>query len=166
MLFRSILLVTGAFENLNKNDSRGIFALLLATFCYGVSFPYSKRHVSNLSYSSTTLATAQVTAAALMLLPFVLVQGDKHAPWNPTSFWAILTLGALGTGFAYILNFRNVRLAGSTIASTVTYITPVVATILGILFLDEPFKVTQILGGTFVLLSAALVQKRIRLFRN
>ena len=47
-----ILLVTGAFENLNKNDLRGIFALLLATFCYGVSFPYSKRHVSNLSSSS------------------------------------------------------------------------------------------------------------------
>ena len=161
-----ILLVTGAFENLSHNDFKGIFALLLATFCYGVSFPYSKKHVSQLSYSSTTLATTQVTAAAVMLLPFAIIQGDKHAPWSQTSFWAILTLGALGTGVAYILNFRNVRLAGSTIASTVTYITPVVATILGILFLNEPFKISQIVGGALVLLSAALVQKRIRLLKN
>ena len=160
-----ILLVTGALNNLSHNDLKGISALLLATFCYGISFPYSKKFVSNLSYSSTTLATAQVSAAAAMLLPFVLIHGDKTRSWSHTSLWAMIALGALGTGFAYILNFRNVRLAGSTVASTVTYITPVVATVLGICFLDEPFKYVQVLGGFLVLLSAALVQKRIQLLK-
>jgi drug/metabolite transporter (DMT)-like permease len=78
----------------------------------------------------------------------------------------MLILGAIGTGFAYIWNFRNIRLAGSAIASTVTYITPVVATILGILFLNEKARLTQLLGAALVLLSAALVQKRITIFKK
>ena len=101
-----------------------------------------------------------------MLLPFVLIQGDRSSAWSTTSLWAMLALGGLGTGFAYILNFRNVRLAGSTVASTVTYITPVVATILGIWFLAEPFKMMQAMGGILVLISAALVQKRLRILKD
>jgi len=61
-----------------------------------------------------------------------------------------LILGALGTGFAYIWNFRNVRLAGSLVASTVTFITPVVATLLGMWLLHESFKMTQVVGGLCV----------------
>lgn len=75
----------------------------------------------------------------------------------------MVALGAAGTGVAYIWNFRNVRLAGSAIASSVTYITPVVATVLGRLFLHEPFGLNQIFGGVLVLFSAALIQKRVRL---
>jgi drug/metabolite transporter (DMT)-like permease len=78
----------------------------------------------------------------------------------------MVILGAIGTGFAYIWNFRNIRLAGSAIASTVTYITPVVATILGILFLNEKARLTQLFGAVLVLLSAALVQKRIAIFKK
>jgi drug/metabolite transporter (DMT)-like permease len=77
----------------------------------------------------------------------------------------MLALGSLSTGFAYIWNFQNIRLAGSTVASTVTYITPVVATVLGLVFLHEPFQWNQIFGGLLVLWSAALVQKRIRLLK-
>ena len=78
----------------------------------------------------------------------------------------MLLLGAVGTGFAYIWHFRNVRLAGSAIASSVTYITPVVATILGIWLLGEPFKISHLVGGGLVLLSAALVQKKITLTKK
>jgi drug/metabolite transporter (DMT)-like permease len=78
----------------------------------------------------------------------------------------MLALGAVGTGFAYIWHFRNVRLAGSAVASTVTYITPVVATVLGIWLLNEPFKISQLFGGALVLLSAALVQKKLVLSKR
>ena len=76
---------------------------------------------------------------------------------------SMFVLGALGTGFAYIWNFRNIKLAGSTIASTVTYITPVVAVVLGLLFLGEALSFNALVGGILVLLSALLVQKRLRL---
>ena len=163
--FCGIILVTGAFSGLSSNSWRGVIELLGATLCYGISFPYSKRYVNVLNYSPRSLAATQVSISALLLAPFALIHGVTHAPWSAKSIWGIIVLGALGTGFAYIWNFRNVRLAGSLIASTVTFITPVVATILGIWLLHESFKVTQVIGGVCVLLSGALVQKRIRLLR-
>ncbi len=164
--FFGIILVTGALSGLSTNSWHGVVELLCATFCYGLSMPYSKRYVSGLNYSSRALAATQVTCSALLLAPFAFANGITHAPWNEKSIWGMLILGAIGTGFAYIWNFSNVRLAGSLIASSVTYITPVVATILGIWLLKESFKITQVLGGLCVLFSAALVQKRIKLISN
>jgi drug/metabolite transporter (DMT)-like permease len=163
--FLGILLVSGAIHGLSNNDWHGAVALLLATLCYGVSFPYSKRFVSVLDYSSASLAASQVSCSAVLLAPFALIGGITHSHWTSKAIWGMLILGAVGTGFAYIWNFRNVRLAGSAVASTVTYITPVVATILGIWLLKEPIKFMQVIGGVMVLISAALVQKRIRLVK-
>jgi len=163
--FFGIVLVTGALSGLSANSWKGVIELLGATLCYGISFPYSKRYVNVLNYSPRSLAATQVSISAILLAPFALVHGITHAPWSAKSIWGIIVLGALGTGFAYIWNFRNVRLAGSLIASTVTFITPVVATLLGYWLLHESFKITQLIGGVCVLLSGALVQKRIRLIR-
>ncbi|MBI3428549.1 MAG: EamA family transporter [Actinobacteria bacterium] len=163
MGFAGIVLVTGAASGLSNNDWKGILALSGATFSYGIAFPYSKRFVGKMEYSSTSLAAAQVTCSAILLSPFALLGGITHSNWTGKSLAGMLILGSVGTGFAYIWNFRNVKLAGSTIASSVTYITPVVATILGIWLLKEPFKVSQVAGGLLVLISAVLVQKRFKL---
>ena len=164
--FIGIAILTGAISGLHGSDLKGIAALLLATFCYGISMPYSKRFVAPLPYSSTALAAGQVIASATLLAPFAMLGGLTHALWNGKSITGMLALGAVGTGFAYIWNYRNVRLAGSAVASTVTYITPVVATVLGIWLLKEPFKISQLFGGALVLLSAALVQKKISLSKK
>jgi drug/metabolite transporter (DMT)-like permease len=164
--FIGIAILTGAISGLHGSDLKGIAALLLATFCYGISMPYSKRFVAPLPYSSTALAAGQVNASATLLAPFAMLGGLTHAPWNGKSITGMLALGAMGTGFAYIWSYRNVRLAGSAVASTVTYITPIVATVLGIWLLKEPFKISQLFGAALVLLSAALVQKKISLSKK
>ena len=101
-----------------------------------------------------------------MLAPIALSVGITHSPWNSKSIWGMLILGGVGTGFAYIWNYKIVRAAGSVVASTVTYVTPVIATMLGIWLLGESFKITQLIGGALVLLSAALVQKRIKFLKS
>jgi len=164
--FAGIALVTGAFSSSQRNDWRGYVALLVATLCYGISGPYSKKYVSKLEYSASSLAAAQVSSSAILLLPFALFSHPTHAAWTLKSALGMFILGSFGTGFAYIWHFRNIRLVGSAVASTVTYITPVVATILGILFLKEPFKVSQVIGGLLVLLSAAMVQQRVKLIKS
>jgi drug/metabolite transporter (DMT)-like permease len=164
--FAGIALVTGAFSSSQRNDWRGYVALLIATLCYGISGPYSKKYVSKLDYPASSLAAAQVSSSAILLLPFALFLHPTHAAWSLKSALGMLILGSFGTGFAYIWHFRNIRLVGSAVASTVTYITPVVATILGILFLKEPFKVSQVIGGLLVLLSAAMVQQRVKLIKS
>ena len=164
--FVGIAFVTGAFSGLARNSGVGVAALLLATLCYGLAFPYARRHVSTMPHSSTSLATTQICCSAVLLAPLALTMQTTHAGLTPHALWGMLALGALGTGVAYIWNLRNVTLAGSAVASTVTYVTPVVATVLGVWLLDEPFRATQLVGGLLVLLSAALVQRRWRPLRT
>ena len=163
--FIGVALVSGVIHGLGENKVVGVAALLGATFCYGLSFPYARRFVTPLRYSNTSLATAQVTASAVILLPFALVGGVVSAPLSASPVIGVVLLGVLGTGFAYIWNYRNMKLAGSAIASSVTYITPVVAAVLGVAFLGEHLSWDQVAGGLLVLLGAAMIQKRLSLIR-
>jgi drug/metabolite transporter (DMT)-like permease len=75
----------------------------------------------------------------------------------------MIGLGAFGRGFAYIWNFQIMAAAGSAIASSVTYVTPVVAVIVGVIFLGESVTWYEPVGGLIVLLGAAIAQGRIKL---
>ena len=163
--FVGIGLVTGVLGGVGTSAWQGIGMLLLATFCYGLAYPYAQRHLAGLGYTPTAISAVQVSFAALMLLPFAIIDGTFIAPLTTTSIGGMLVLGAFGTGFAYVWNFQVVQLAGSTVASTVTYLTPLVATALGIALLGESVHLSQIVGGLLVLASAALVQRRIRVLR-
>ena len=78
---------------------------------------------------------------------------------------AMVGLGIFGRGFAYIWNFQIMAAAGSAIASSVTYVTPVVAVIVGVIFLGEGVTWYEPVGGAIVLLGAAIAQGRIRFTR-
>ena len=76
---------------------------------------------------------------------------------------AIVLLGAVGTGFAYILYYRSVAELGPTTTSLVTYLVPVFAVTLGMVVLDEPFHVRMLLGGLMIVIGILLVQRRLRI---
>ena len=60
---------------------------------------------------------------------------------------SVLALGALGTGLAFVLNFRVIRVAGASTSASVTYLIPVVATVLGVLVLGEHLSWYQPVGA-------------------
>jgi drug/metabolite transporter (DMT)-like permease len=161
--FIGIIFVSGILSQSVKTSFVGVILLVLATLCYGFAFPYSRRRISSTGYSSTILATYQVCLSFLLLLPFTLVTHVFEDTLQTSAALGMLALGMLGTGFAYIWNFRNVQFAGSAIASTVTYISPVVATFLGFIFLKEQISIGQLFGGGLVVLSALLVQNRLKI---
>jgi drug/metabolite transporter (DMT)-like permease len=107
-----------------------------------------------------------VWLSALLLFPFSFVTDVFEDKFQTSAVLGMLALGIFGTGFAYIWNFRNVQLAGSAIASTVTYISPVIATLLGVIFLNETITLGQVFGGALVVMSALLVQNRLKIVRN
>jgi drug/metabolite transporter (DMT)-like permease len=131
--FTGVLTVLGAWKGLGDNPLWAILILLAAVTCYGFSFPYSRRFV----------------------LP------HKLAPESIPVF-AMIALGVFGSGFAYIWNFKVMALAGSAIASSVTYLTPVVAVIVGAIFLQEKIHWYEPVGALIVLLGAAIGQNRIK----
>ena len=102
---------------------------------------------------------------SITLLPMYLVDGLAEDNYTLAPVLAMLALGIFGSGFAYMWNFKIMEAAGSAIASTVTYVTPVVAVIVGIIFLGEGVTWYEPVGGLIVLLGAAIGQQRIKLFR-
>ena len=88
---------------------------------------------------------------------------DRRAPTpigdlSGKAIASVLTLGALGTGIAFVLNMRNIQLVGATTASMVTYLIPVFAVLLGVLVLDEHLTWHQPVGALVVLVGVAIAQ--------
>ena len=161
--FIGVLTVLGAWQGLGDNPLWAILVLLAAVTCYGFSFPYSRRYVIPHKLQSESIAAAQVTTGAITLLPFYLFDGIARDDYRPGPVLAMLALGVFGSGFAYIWNFKIMAIAGSAIASSVTYLTPVVAVIVGVIFLKENLFWYEPIGALIVLLGAAIGQNRIKL---
>jgi drug/metabolite transporter (DMT)-like permease len=164
--FIGVLTVLGAWQGLGDNPLWAVLVLLAAVTCYGFSFPYSRRFVIPHKLQSESIAAAQVTTGAVTLLPFYLFDGIARDVYRPGPVFAMLALGVFGSGFAYIWNFKIMAIADSAIASSVTYITPIVAVIVGVIFLQERLFWYEPVGALIVLLGAAIGQNRIKLRKS
>jgi len=164
--FIGVLTVLGVWKGLGENPLWAVFVLLAAVTCYGFSFPYSRRFILPHKIQPESMAAAQVTTGAFTLLPFFLYDGISQTAYLPGPVFAMIALGILGSGFAYIWNFKIMTIAGSAIASSVTYLTPVVAVIVGVIFLKERLFWYEPVGALIVLLAVAIGQNRIKLKRK
>jgi drug/metabolite transporter (DMT)-like permease len=156
-----VAITLGFWEGFGQNDPLAIGALVLATISYGIGGPYIRKFVTPMNLSGTSSAAAQVSTSTLTLLPFYLFTGPLFTS-SPSmeSLLAILALGVLGSGFAYRLFHDVVKAAGSTVALTVTFTNPVLATIWGILLLGEELHWYEPIGGAVVILGAWLAQHK------
>ena len=160
--FLGVLVVLGAWQGLGTNPWWAVGALILAVACYGISFPYSRKFVLPRKLQPEVMAATQLVAATITLLPLYLFDGIAEDKYEVGPVFAMLALGIFGSGFAYIWNFRIMSAAGSAIASSVTFVTPVVAVIVGIIFLGESITWNEPVGGLIVLFGAATAQGRIK----
>ena len=155
-----VLIVLGIWKGIGSGSGSGVLALLAAITCYGLSFPIIKKYLIPLNLKAEALAASQVTAGALTLLPFYLMNGIAKDEYRVGPILAMMALGIFGSGLAYIWNFQIVERAGSSVASSVTYLTPVVAVFVGWIFLGENITWHEPVGGAIVILGAAISQGR------
>lgn len=158
--FAGVLVVVGVWHELGGGELLGIGACLGAVACYGVAFPYSHGHLAGLADPPVALATGQVLCGAVQLLPLAAIAGHVHHHIPGSSLLALAALGVLGSGVAYILNFHVVNHAPATVASSVTYLIPLFAIIVGAAFLNEPVTWHEPVGGLLILVGAAISQER------
>ncbi|MEV0624914.1 DMT family transporter [Nonomuraea wenchangensis] len=154
--FAGALVVLAAGPDAGGGPPIGSLACLAATACYGAGFAYTRRFYSGREGSAAALSAVQIvcaTAELAVVLPFA--GGGPSWPGVPAAS-ALVLLGAVGTGLAYILNLRVIRSAGSTIASTVTYVTPLWSTLLGTALLAEPLGWNTVAGGVLVVAGVLL----------
>jgi drug/metabolite transporter (DMT)-like permease len=143
--------------NLDELDGIGALAMLGATACYGLGTAWMRWRLTGTELSGASLGAVQLVLATALLLP-VLPLGGPPGEIVPEAVVALVGLGVLGAGVAYVLFWRVVRIAGPTIAATVTYLIPLVSTTLGILVLGEPLTWNEPVGGVIALVGVALAQ--------
>ena len=147
-------------------DLAGQLACLLAATCYGFSFGYIRKFLSHRPIPGATFAFLNIGVAGAIMLLLTPVIAWQPVDLTPGIVASLLTLGILGTGIAYIWNINVLRAWGPTNASTVTYITPVVGVLLGVIVLGETFSANQPAGAALVLVGILFTQQRIRLSRR
>ncbi len=163
--FAGVLIVLGAWQGFGDNPVWAVGILFAAVTCYGFSFPYTRRFVLPLGLKTESIVAQQLILASFTLLPLYLIDGVAQDKYEVGPVLSMIALGIFGSGFAYLWNLRVMEIAGSAIASSVTYLTPVVAVIVGIIFLGESITWNEPVGALVVLLGAAVAQERISLKR-
>lgn len=160
--FTGVLVILAPWRDAGLAQSlAGQLACLAASASYAVSYVYTKRYLAGRGLSPLILAAGQLTAASVLLAVTAPLLATTPVTLTPAVLASILTLGAAGTGIAYILNYHLIQDEGSTTASTVTYLLPVVAVVLGVLALDEPITWTLLTGTAIVLAGVALSEGRL-----
>ncbi len=157
---------TGDAENRTGIDLLGVGALILAISCYGIAFPFARRYLTGPTVREplkpVALAMGMMLWGLVITTPIVAFTGITDAELTAGPLLAMAALGILGSGFAYVLSFKVVTAADATTASTVTYITPLVAVIAGAILLNEHITWNQPVGGLLVVLGAAIAQGLLR----
>jgi drug/metabolite transporter (DMT)-like permease len=142
--------------------SAGGLECLAASVSYAVSYIYMDRYLARRGIGPVVLSACQLAAAAVMLAIALGVSGVQTPHVTAESVAAIAVLGIIGTGFAYVLNYQIITSEGATVASTVTYLLPVVAIVLGVVVLGESITVTTLAGIALVLAGVALTRRRVK----
>jgi drug/metabolite transporter (DMT)-like permease len=152
-----ILLVAPDLVNLSDSDLTGELMMLGSSICYGIGNVYSRRNVHGLRPMIPALF--QVTFAALIVVPLALLVDRPFQEVTPTpgAIAAILWLGILGSGLAYLCYFTLLQRWGATRTSMVAYLLPVVGILLGALVLGDPVTLNRIAGTALVIAGIALV---------
>ncbi len=130
-----------------------IVACLVATLCYGIAASFTKRFLGGLP-PLVTATGSQLGATLGLALPALWLWPAKMP--GGTAWLALLAVGVLCTGVAYILYFRLIEAAGPARALAVTFLVPVFALVYGVLLLGEAITPLMIGCGLVIVCGTAL----------
>ena len=153
-----------AFKATADSASAGwaVLACLLACICYGISASYTKRYLGDLP-PLVTAAGSQVGASLGLALP-ALWFWPARMP-GVQAWLALLVVGVLCTGVAYIVFFRLIQNAGPPRALSVTFVVPVFAVLYGVLLLGETVTPWMLLCAVVIVCGTSLSTGLLRLGR-
>lgn len=159
--FTGVLLIVGPWQGVGSGALLGNLACLAAASCYGVAFPYMRKYLAGREESPLALAGGQLLCGTVQLAAVAVFFTGVPGSYTFRPVASVVVLGVLGTGIAYVVNYGIIRDAGATAASTVTYLVPIFATIVGMVFLGEQLTWNQPAGAAVVLAGVAVSQGRL-----
>ncbi len=130
--------------------------MVLATVGYAIGPLIIQRHLSELE-SIGPIASSLLVASVLLLVPAVIT--FPQAVPSAIALSSIVVLGLVCTATAMLLMFYLVSHAGASRASVITYINPIVATLLGMLILHERLGVGGAVAFVLILFGSWLATR-------
>lgn len=155
--FLGVVAISAPSIGQGSSEALGVALVVVATACYGISVniaaPIQQRYGS-IPVMARMLALALVWTAPLGLIALP----DSSFAWG--SFLAIAAVGVLGTGLAFVVMGNLVGRVGSTRASFITYVIPVVALVLGVVFRGDEVALIAVIGVVMVVGGAIMASRR------
>lgn len=152
-----IVLVAPALFSGVQATVLGLLAATAAAASYGAGIVYTRQNLRGLP--PLVGPTAQLTMAALYLLPVSFVVERPYTLSAPS--WqvvaALLLLAVICTALAFVVYYRVMEQTSATNLSLITYMIPVVATVLGVVVLNEQIGWNAYLGCMLILLGVMVV---------
>lgn len=135
--------------------------IVVATIMYAVNINLIKNKLDDLNSNITTIISIGIVGipmAAILFFgtPFL------HTIQNPEAVKALIypaTLGIMCSSVALLLYYRMIQLTNVVFSSSVTYLIPIVALIIGV-FDNEPFKSSSIIWIVLILIGIYLVNRK------
>ncbi|MFI5561005.1 DMT family transporter [Amycolatopsis japonica] len=160
--FLGVLTIVGVWQGIDvSHELTAQLACLGATTCYGISFVYVRRFISWRNLDAPTIALGQVCCGAVVMLALAPFIATTPVRLDTPIVLSMIALGAFGTGLAYAWNASIIAAWGASNASAVTYLTPVVGVLLGVIVLDEPLAWNQPVGALLVVLGILAAHGRL-----
>ncbi len=137
----------------------GELAVIVAAIFYATASIFVRRYLSHVPHNPLIFIT--LTFATLITAPFmIIVEGIDESLIQPKALIAMSWLGIVGTAFAYQIYYRLIAWWGAGRATMVTYTMPVVAILLGIVFLGESITRELVIGGGLILTGVILANQK------
>ena len=159
--FAGVILIAKPWQVSGESISlAGVGYMILGSLSVGISFVYAKKFLADKQIAPLALTTYQIGLALVILACITPFTGITAIAQDSTaSLGLIIGLGLLGTGVAYLTYYYLILNLGAVVASSVTYIPPVVALIVGFLAANEQLGVTEILSMVLIMSGVFLLQR-------
>ena len=159
--FLGVLLIARPFgADVSVASISGVLYTLVGSFSVGASFVYVKKYVLPLELSAPAIITYQLGIGIVVLL-FVTDLHGIGKIWTDiyVATGLVVGLGAIGTGIAYIIYYFIIEKMGAVAASSVAYIPPIVALVIGAVLVGENILVWDYVGTGLILGGVLLVNR-------
>ena len=144
-----LVLIIGAGGAGNGTDLIGVLFGLGAAAFYAAVILMNK-FIRQVTGIHRTLI--QFAGAILILLPYVGLTGGFHLEVLDGTGWVcLLVVGLVHTGVTYCMYFSALKDLSGQETAVLSYMDPLVATLISVLVLGEPMALTQALGGAMIL---------------
>jgi drug/metabolite transporter (DMT)-like permease len=159
--FIGVLVIGLSGHDLPRANLEGVLYLVAGSLSVGASFVYAKKFIVPLGIPPAALTTYQL-GIGLVLLTLVTDHRGMGNIWTDlnASLGLVIGLGLLGTGCAYIIYYYIVDKLGAIAASSVCYIPPVVALLIGVLIVGEQIEIRDYFATMLIFTGVFLLKKR------